>query len=78
MTVVKKNSLVHRIFRFYLDGFKDLSSWGRSVWIIILVKLFIIFAIIKIFFMPDFLKRDFGSDRERGEHVLENLTISKN
>lgn len=78
MPAEQKSTLIYRIFRFYLDGFRNMSTWGRSVWIIILVKLFIIFAIIRIFFMPDFLKREYKSDRERGEHVLENLTISKN
>ena len=33
---------VKKVFRFYYDGFCDMSSWGRKVWIIILIKLFII------------------------------------
>jgi hypothetical protein len=32
------------------------------------------FLILKIFFFPDFLKVNFGSDRERGDYVLEQLT----
>jgi hypothetical protein len=32
------------------------------------------FVILKVFFFPDILKRDFSSDQERGEHVLEQLT----
>ncbi|OFY48510.1 MAG: DUF4492 domain-containing protein [Bacteroidetes bacterium GWF2_49_14] len=65
-----------RIFRFYFDGFSNLSSWGRSIWIIILIKLFILFAIIRVFFMPDILKKDYKTDNERSRHVLENLTTS--
>ncbi|HOF21240.1 MAG TPA: DUF4492 domain-containing protein, partial [Bacteroidales bacterium] len=34
---------IGKIFRFYYDGFKNMSSWGRKVWLIILIKLFIIF-----------------------------------
>ncbi len=65
-----------RVFRFYRDGFSNLSSWGRSVWIIILIKLFIMFAIIRVFFMPDVLKKEYKTDDERSRHVLENLTTS--
>jgi len=63
-----------RILNFYIDGFRNMSSWGRSVWIIILIKLFILFAVIRIFLMPDILKKNFKTDQERSMHVLENLT----
>lgn len=65
---------VNKIFRFYYDGFRTMSWWGKKVWIIILVKLFIMFLILKIFFFPDFLKVNFGNDRERSDYVLEQLT----
>jgi hypothetical protein len=35
---------------------------GRTLWAIILIKLFIIFAILKVFFFPDFLKRHAQGD----------------
>lgn len=69
-------SVIMKVWHFYLDGFKDLSSWGRSVWIIILIKLFILFVIIRLFFMPDVLKKNFKTDDQRAQHVLENLTNS--
>ena len=62
------------LVRFYYDGFRTMSWWGKKVWIIILIKLFIMFLILRIFFFPDFLKTRFGSDRERGDYVLEQLT----
>jgi hypothetical protein len=46
---------------------------GKKLWIIILVKLFILFAILKIFFFPDLLKKNFNSDEERGDYVIEQL-----
>lgn len=72
----KKNStsLITRIFRFYYDGFASMSSWGRKVWIIILVKLFIMFLILKVFFFPDFMKKNFENDVQRSEYVLDRLT----
>jgi hypothetical protein len=49
-------------------------TYGKKLWIIIIIKLFIMFAILKVFFFPDLLKKNFKTDKERGEYVLENLT----
>lgn len=62
-----------KVFRFYYDGFRSMT-WGRPLWGIILVKLFIMFAILRLFFFPDILKRDYETDRQRGDHVLEQIT----
>lgn len=53
-----------------------MSVWGKRVWIIILIKLFIIFAILKIFFFPDILKKNFANDKQRSEYVLDQLINS--
>lgn len=63
-----------RIYRFYAEGFKGMPRWGKQVWLVVLIKLFIMFAILKIFFFPNFLKTNFKTDAERSDHVLENLT----
>jgi len=63
---------------FYHDGFRNMSTWGRNVWIIILIKLFIIFAILKLFFFPDFLKKNFENEKQRSEYVLDQLTPINN
>jgi len=44
------------------------------MWLIILLKIFFMFAILKVFFMPDLLKKNFSTDDQRGEYVLEQLT----
>ena len=69
---------VRKIYRFYYDGFTHMSSWGRKVWIIILMKLFIIFAILKLFFFHDFLQRKFDNEEQKSEYVLDQLTSSNN
>jgi len=65
---------ISKIFRFYYEGFRSMSWWGKRVWVIILVKLFIMFLILRIFFFPDFLKVNFRNDRERSDYILEQLT----
>jgi hypothetical protein len=74
MKSIMEKSLPVRIWRFYIGGFKNLSSWGKSLWIIILIKLFIILLIFRLLLMPDVLKKNFDTDEQRSKHVLENLT----
>ena len=43
------DSLLTRIWIFYRDGFREMTL-GRTLWTIILIKLFIMFFILKLFF----------------------------
>jgi len=69
----KLRSFPDRLFRFYYDGFRGLSSWGKRAWLVIIIKLFIIFAVLKIFFFPDLLKRNFTSDTERSNYIRNQI-----
>jgi len=73
-----KQNIIKKIFLFYIDGFKNLSGWGKQLWLIILIKLFIMFAIFRLLFFPDFLKTNFKTDRERSNYVIEQLTEPNN
>jgi len=73
---MRSRSLIYKIFKFYIDGCRSMT-WGRQVWLIIFIKLFIMFAILKLFFFPDFLKTNFNSDAERSDYVIEQLTKTK-
>lgn len=66
-------NLARRVYNFYLDGFRNLSPWGRTLWMIILIKLFIMFAVLRLFFFRDTLKNKYTSDEERANHVIEEL-----
>jgi len=66
-------SLPVRIYRFYRDGFRAMTL-GRTLWKIILLKLFILFAVLKFFFFPDFLATRFSTDSQRAEYVIDQLT----
>lgn len=58
------------IFRFYLEGFREMT-WGRTLWWLILIKLFVIFVILKFFFFPSFLGGK--TEQEKQEYVGNEL-----
>ena len=62
--------ILSRIVRFYREGFRSMTL-GRILWGIILLKLFIIFAVLKVFFFPSFLQ---GGEKEKSDTVLMELT----
>ncbi|MEL7586004.1 MAG: DUF4492 domain-containing protein [Prolixibacteraceae bacterium] len=66
-----------KVWLFYYEGFRNMSSWGKQMWIVILIKLFVLFVILKLFFFPDFLESNFDTDEQRSLQVLENLTNIK-
>lgn len=72
---MKKNIFL-RVFNFYYEGFRGMKL-GRTLWLIILIKLFVMFVILKIFFFPNFLKTNFETDEERSNYVLEQLINPK-
>ncbi len=62
------------VVRFYLDGFRAMTV-GKALWKIILIKLFVMFAILKLFFFSDYLHTNFSTDQQRSDHVLEQITL---
>ena len=44
-------NLVTSIWQFYVDGFRSMTL-GRTLWLIIAIKLFIMFFILRLFFFP--------------------------
>jgi len=58
---MKKSSFAYRVFDLYYDGFTHMKL-GRTLWAIILIKLFIIFVVLKLFFFPNFLKQHAEGD----------------
>ena len=62
--------LFGRIVKFYAEGFRNMTL-GRTLWCIILIQLFIMFAVLKAFFFPSYLQ---GEDGEKQEQVSCELT----
>ena len=72
-----KVTVFNKIYEFYYAGFKDMSLTSRKLWLIVFIKLFIMFAILKLFFFPDFLKTKFRNNTDRSNYVIEQLTKTK-
>lgn len=47
-------NLLGSVWRFYVDGFRQMTV-GRTLWLVILIKLFIIFVVLKLFFFPNYI-----------------------
>lgn len=71
-SMTPKRPLPLRIFRFYLEGFREMTV-GRYLWALILVKLFILFFVFKLFFFPNILSRDYDNDTDRAAAVRHNM-----
>lgn len=56
-----KENFLSKVFHLYYDGFRSMTL-GKTLWAIILIKLFIIFVVLKLFFFPNFLKQHAGGD----------------
>ena len=58
------------VWRFYRDGFRQMT-WGRTLWAIILLKLFVMFVVLRVFFFKPAMS---GMDeKQKMEHVGEQL-----
>ena len=67
--MAKKNFL-SKVFHLYYDGFRSMTL-GKTLWAIILIKLFIIFVVLKVFFFPNFLKQH--ADGDEPSYVANEL-----
>jgi uncharacterized membrane protein len=68
--------MLKKVYHFYLEGFKSMTI-GKKLWLIIGIKLFVMFAILKLFFFEGFLSSQFDSDQEKSDYVIEQLTKIK-
>lgn len=66
------NGLIRRVMNLYVEGFRSMTV-GRSLWTIIIIKLFIMFAILKLFFFPNLLDENYDTDAERANAVATEL-----
>lgn len=66
-------SKIRKIVTLYTDGFRSMTV-GRSLWLMIIIKVVILFAVLKVFFFPDLLGSGYDTDEQRAEAVRSSLT----
>ncbi len=69
----KKPGFWRKACSLYVEGFKNMSRTSRMLWLIILVKLFIMFAVLRLFFFPNVVKEQ-GNKSQQIEYVMHELT----
>ncbi|MDR1810973.1 MAG: DUF4492 domain-containing protein [Prevotella sp.] len=60
-------------FGMFRDGFMNMTL-GKTLWLIVVVKLVIMFLILRPFFFPNFLNAKFDNQEDKADYVLEQLT----
>jgi len=68
---------IKTLYNIYVEGFRSIGVTGKSLLLVLAIKLFIMFAILKIFFFPDFLKSSFDNDHDRSDYVIKQITNHK-
>lgn len=63
-----------KIWDFYYTGFREMTV-GKTLWMIIIIKLFIMFFILKLFFFKNTLS-EYDTPQQKGEKVIENILNS--
>ena len=61
-----------RVVDLYVDGFRSMTV-GKTLWLIIAIKLFVFFVIIKILFFPNFLASKSDTDDGKAQYVREQV-----
>ena len=64
----------NKVWRFYIDSFLHMGKYGKRLFLIIIIKLIIMFGILKVFFFQDFLSSKFDNDKQKSEYIINKLT----
>ncbi len=59
-------------FTMFRDGFKSMTL-GKTLWVIVIIKLIIMFLILRPFFFPNFLNSKFDDSQSKSDYVSEEL-----
>lgn len=66
------NKPLAAVFHFYYEGFRGMKL-GKTLWLVILIKLFIMFFILRMFFFPNFLNTKCNSREQKANYVGSQL-----
>ena len=64
-------TFLRNVWNLYYDGFRSMTI-GRTLWLVIAIKLFIIFVVLKVFFFPNYIK-EHARDGNEADFVASQL-----
>lgn len=62
-TAIWMKKMLSAIYRLYADGFRNMTV-GKTLWAVIVVKLAVIFLVLKLFFFHDFISDNAQKGKE--------------
>lgn len=74
MNIKNKDRGIGKVVNFYVDGFRNMT-WGRTLWVLVLLKVFILFAVLRVFFFRPAMAGK--TDAQKSDIVAEQLTKGK-
>jgi hypothetical protein len=64
--------LLKNVFSFYVDGFRNMKI-GKTLWLIIGIKLLVMFAIIRVFFYPE-AATNYLTDQQKADYFYKQYS----
>lgn len=60
-------------FKMFWEGITNMSTLGKTLWILVIIKLIFMFFILKPIFSPNYLNKNFDNKEDKAEHVRKEL-----
>lgn len=72
-TQTAPKGFIRRAVDLYVDGFRNMTV-GRSLWVLIVLKVILLLFVFKLIFFPDKLQSEYDTDEDRAQAVRSALT----
>ena len=66
-----KNGFLYRAIDLYVDGFRKMTI-GKTLWAVIIVKIIVIFVIVKWLFFPNYID-EHAEEGQEAEYVANEM-----
>ena len=60
-------------FKMVWEGFTNMTTLGKTLWIIVIIKLIFMFFILKPIFSPNLLNKTYDNATDKADHVRKEL-----
>ena len=72
--MVNKKMNIKAVWEFYRDGFRQMT-WGRPLWALIILKVIILFLVLRMFFFKPAMAgmTDEQRSEQVGTHLIESV-----